>query len=265
MLPFQRLRDAGKTMIAGARNGARAPLQRTAALASARLDALMEACRKTSATIPTSPRSQPRWEAPRRRGASRPNIGARCWRALKTRSSRRARKRSAWRTRGPASRRASICKLLFVFEALLRRAIRARGRPGGRSPPDPRVFRDMELTLTAYVENAEDQMLKSSAQHMVKSVEEEVRVAHQTAKSRADDLTGIVEELSPLHRGIAARLPDDRRRAPRRTATRSRPWRRRSTSCRRRAATSATRPSKPREWPAKPSPSPGKPRGGWRG
>jgi methyl-accepting chemotaxis protein len=197
MLPFPRLRDAGKTSPAGARNGARAPLERTAARAAPHLDAIIDACREKFRDDPDLAAFTGQMGGAAAAGREL----AEHWRALLAGAddadfAARARRIGVAHARAGLAPRLYLRGVLFVFESLLRAA-----DPRQRSPEDAvalarAVFRDLELTLAAYIENAEDQMLQTSAQHMVRSVEEEVMVAHQTAKSRADDLTEIVGELS---------------------------------------------------------------------
>ena len=193
MLPFPSLRSAGKFPFSPFRKGDAATSERAAARILPQVSALVDAYHArfgqdselallTGAGVAELKREQ-----------------AEHWRAVLTSRDddafkSRARRIGVAHAKSGVSPRFYLQSYLFFFESLVQMA-------GAGSSEDMlalarAIFVDMELGLTAYVENAEDQMLKRSAQHMVQSVEEEVRVAHQTAKSRADDLTEIVGELS---------------------------------------------------------------------
>ncbi|MCW2275879.1 methyl-accepting chemotaxis protein [Rhodoblastus acidophilus] len=191
MLSFSRLRAAGKVSSTG--SGDAAPLEHAAARLVPQLGAVVEAYHQEFG-------QDPELALLTRKGvAAVKREQAEHWRDLLTAPADEAFKARARRigvayAKAGVSPRFYLQSYLFFFESLVERA-------GGESSETRRalaraLFADMELALAAYVENAEDQMVQLSAQNMVKSVEEEVRVAHRTARSRASDLTEIVGELS---------------------------------------------------------------------
>ncbi|MCW2283286.1 methyl-accepting chemotaxis protein [Rhodoblastus acidophilus] len=191
MPSFSRLRAAGKASSVG--NLGAASLERVAARLIPQLGAVVEAYHEKFATDPEL--------ALLTRGdaAALKQAQVERWRDLLTAQggeayAARARRIGEAHAKAGVSARFYLQSYLFFFEALVERA--AGESSATLSALARALFADMELALAAFVENAEDQMVEQSAQHMVKSVEEEVRVAHHTAKSRAGDLTEIVGELS---------------------------------------------------------------------
>ncbi|MBB4199791.1 hypothetical protein CCR94_24070 [Rhodoblastus sphagnicola] len=191
MLQFSRLR-ARKTQSANSGSGA---LARATARIMPRFDALIEAYHEKFRDDPELAvlTRQAGLEAFKKELAEH-------WRGLLTGADDDAFKASVRRiglenAKAGVTPRFVLQGYLFLFELVV------AGDHNARAPEElialaRALFLDMELTLTAYVENAEDQMLHRGAQQMVKSVEEEVMVAHRTAKARSDDLTEIVGELS---------------------------------------------------------------------
>lgn len=191
MLHLSRLRSAGKFSRRG--NGDAAPLEQAAARLIPQLSAMVEAFHeKFAQDAELALLTRNGVAAVKREQVEhwRDLLAAPTGEAVKA----RARRIGVAHAKAGVSPRFYLQSYLFFFESLVERA-------GAESSETllalaRALFADMELALAAFVENAEDQMVQRSAQHMVKSVEEEVRVAHQTAKSRADDLTEIVGELS---------------------------------------------------------------------
>ncbi len=90
-----------------------------------------------------------------------------------------------------------IQSYLYFFEAFTAIVLGRRGQDAENIAALGRaIFTDMELAISAYTEISQNDSIKRNSQAMVQSVEEEVTVANRMAKVQADDLRGIIGELS---------------------------------------------------------------------